>query len=327
MQPQTLIRILERTAPLHLAASWDKSGVQIASRRAEVRTLCVALDPTEETVRRAVDAGADFLLCHHPLTLQPDLPRRVDAYYRVLRLCLSQDLWLYSAHTSLDANPHGPVNWLADLLGLVNRQVLAVTHRETATLLRVYDALPWMQDKLAECVESNQMRSRGETCEMVLWPEELRRVRSLLSDAGAKFPYQEIALAAPARDFGFGCIGDLPVALSFNEILTMLQPICSALPRLIGATPSVVRKVGYCPGSGADLAARAFALGADIFLTGDVKFHQAQDMMSSGLTMDVGHFCLEEEMMRVWSTSLTRDLSPDRVQVLFLDGRDPFVRM
>lgn len=325
MQSQTLIHYLERTAPLHLAASWDRSGVQIASQLSEIHTLCVALDPTESTVRRAVQAGADFLLCHHPLSLRPDLPRRVDSLYQVLRLCLSHDVWLYSAHTSLDANPHGPVNWLADVLGLVNRQVLEVTQRETATLVRVHGA-DLIQERLAAHFGPEQMRVHGTMLELVLWPEELARVRTLLGDAGAGLAHEEILLAAPARAFGFGCIGELPAALPFEEFVAALKPYFSVQPRLIGTAPAVVRNVAYCPGSGADLAGRAFALGADVYLTGDVKFHQAQDMMDAGLIMDVGHFCLEEEMMRVWSMRLAQDLASDAVQVVFLDGRDPFAQ-
>ena len=52
MHPKDLIARIESTAPLHLAASWDKCGVQIASAAAEVKTMCVALDPTADALRR-----------------------------------------------------------------------------------------------------------------------------------------------------------------------------------------------------------------------------------------------------------------------------------
>ena len=110
MHPSTLISRIESTAPPQLAESWDKCGVQIASAASEVKTLCVALDPSAETVRRAVEHKADFLLCHHPLSLAPRLPSCLDDFHEVLRLTLGASLWLYSAHTSLDANPNGPVN-------------------------------------------------------------------------------------------------------------------------------------------------------------------------------------------------------------------------
>jgi putative NIF3 family GTP cyclohydrolase 1 type 2 len=71
------------------------------------------------------------------------------------------------------------------------------------------------------------------------------------------------------------------------------------------------------------LASKAFALGADIFISGDLKFHQAQEIESLGLTLDVGHFALEEVMVAVWADELTTALAGE-VRVLFIPGRDPF---
>ncbi|MDP3431130.1 MAG: Nif3-like dinuclear metal center hexameric protein, partial [Desulfomicrobium sp.] len=139
MHPSTLISRIEATAPPQLAASWDKCGVQIASATSTVTTLCVALDPSVESVRSAVEMKAQFLLCHHPLSLSPKLPSRLDDFHEVLRLALGASMCVYSAHTSLDASPDGPVNWLGRLLELQDMAILEVTRRETPTLLRLTD--------------------------------------------------------------------------------------------------------------------------------------------------------------------------------------------
>ncbi|MDY0226609.1 MAG: Nif3-like dinuclear metal center hexameric protein [Desulfomicrobium apsheronum] len=318
MHPSTLISRIETTAPLQLAASWDKCGVQIASAASEIRTLCVALDPSVETVRRAVEHEADFLLCHHPLSLAPRLPSRLDDFHGVLSLSLKNSMWLYSAHTSLDANPHGPVNWLGRALGMQDMRILEVTRRETPSLLRLAD--PAMQERVRDFADSVTRRD-GQMEEYLLWPEESSAFKAKL-ETGT--PWQEIALAAPIREYGFGCIGTLPEALDWNEFSARLAALELPLSRMVGQTPESVARVAYCPGSGADLGPAAFAKGADVYLTGDVKYHQAQAVQDIGLTIDVGHFCLEETMMRTWSQSLDRELSPEGVRVVFLQGRDPF---
>ncbi len=66
---------------------------------------------------------------------------------------------------------------------------------------------------------------------------------------------------------------------------------------------------------------KAFGLGADVFITGDVKYHPAQE--SVGAVLDVGHFSLEEEMMRRFSVLLGEDLGKE-VDVKFFSGRNPF---
>jgi dinuclear metal center YbgI/SA1388 family protein len=318
MDPSTLISRIEATARPQLAASWDKCGVQIASAASKVTTLCVALDPSVESVRRAVDMKADFLLCHHPLGLSPRLPSRLDDFHEVLRLALGASLWVYSAHTSLDANPDGPVNWLGHALELRDTGILEVTRRETPTLLRLTD--PSEQEK-AKALAGVMTRSGGQMEEYLLWPEELPGFKASL---GANVSCQEIALGAPVRQFGFGCIGTLPAPLDWHEFSARLASLGLPLSRMSGQIPQTVTKVGYCPGSGADLGPAAFARGADVYLTGDLKYHQAQTVQDLGLTIDVGHFCLEETMMRTWSEDLDRELSPEGVRVVFLPGRNPF---
>ena len=127
MQQSRLISLIEENAPLSLAASWDKSGIQVASPRAEISHLAVSLDPTPDAVSAALEAGADMLLTHHPLTLTPRFPDRLDAYRRTLALLLAHDMPHYAAHTSLDANPFGPSAWLPDELGLTGRSTLEAT--------------------------------------------------------------------------------------------------------------------------------------------------------------------------------------------------------
>ncbi|MBD5539267.1 MAG: Nif3-like dinuclear metal center hexameric protein [Desulfovibrio sp.] len=124
MQLAELLAGIERVAPPVNAASWDRSGLQVACARSAVSRLAVCLDPTPESVRRALEARADCILSHHPLSLSPDLPRRQDAYWEVLRLLLGADVPLYAAHTTLDVNAAGPAAWLADEFGLLNRAVL-----------------------------------------------------------------------------------------------------------------------------------------------------------------------------------------------------------
>ncbi|MDO5537063.1 MAG: Nif3-like dinuclear metal center hexameric protein, partial [Desulfovibrionaceae bacterium] len=62
MDISEVIAAVEAVAPLSGAASWDKSGLQVASHRREVKRLAVALDPIPATVRTALEQGADMVL-------------------------------------------------------------------------------------------------------------------------------------------------------------------------------------------------------------------------------------------------------------------------
>ena len=139
-------------------------------------------------------------------------------------------------------------------------------------------------------------------------------------------------------DGGFGCVGDLPSpmpATVFFRALGRILPagVMHSQARLIGDPPPMIARVAVCTGSGASLAGEAAALGADIYITGDVKYHDALALLSRNTKrgsdhcpmalLDAGHFSLEEEMMRRFSLLLQKQLKGTRV--LFLPGADPFM--
>ena len=65
----------------------------------------------------------------------------------------------------------------------------------------------------------------------------------------------------------------------------------------------------------------AVSLGADVYITGDVKHHTALE--ASIRVLDVGHFILEETMMLVFADILRAACAP--LPVTFVEAADPFV--
>lgn len=325
MHPESLIAFLEQTADLSLAAEWDLSGIQVAGTRTPIRRLAVALDPLETTICSALDWEADFILTHHPLTLTPKLPNKTDSYRQVLKTLLAGDIWLYAAHTSLDVQTSGPVSWLARSLGLEGIKPILNTApawywADLSLLKGSLDNLePHCQDRGLRLVRDIQDRE-GLLCAQ----DRLPWAKSLLKTT---FPGQAIPIHECTWDdgpCGFGVLGTLPEPKPWAELR---QTLASLLPSSgwvsIGKPPDHVSCIGYCPGSGMDLAPSAFARGAQLFLSGDAKYHQAQDIESLGFTLDVGHFALEEAMMASWADELTPELNRQGIQVRHIAGHNP----
>ncbi|RLD52528.1 MAG: Nif3-like dinuclear metal center hexameric protein, partial [Bacteroidetes bacterium] len=55
-----------------------------------------------------------------------------------------------------------------------------------------------------------------------------------------------------------------------------------------------VRKVAVCGGSGSFLLGKAKAKDADVFVTGDMKYHQFLEAEGRLVVMDIGHFESEQ---------------------------------
>ncbi|MDE5879325.1 MAG: Nif3-like dinuclear metal center hexameric protein, partial [Desulfovibrio sp.] len=86
-----------------------------------------------------------------------------------------------------------------------------------------------------------------------------------------------------------------------------------------GPVPERVERVAYCTGSGSSLWREALASGAQLFITGDVKYHTALETRIA--ILDVGHHSLEEEMMRRMGLLVAAMF--DGLEVIFVTSASP----
>lgn len=108
-----------------------------------------------------------------------------------------------------------------------------------------------------------------------------------------------------------GRMGSLPAPMSVQEFAAQVR---DALPtehvRLVDAGARPVRKVALCSGSGAEFIQKAAFMGADVYVTGDVKYHEAQQAVELGMhVIDAGHFGTEFPVVEVLCKRLTEELA------------------
>lgn len=329
MKVDELIAHLERTADPSFAAEWDSCGLQVRGTVHDVQTMAVALDPSPEAVSKAVECQADFLLTHHPLSLTPELPCKDDAYTQVLRSLFQHDIWLYAAHTSLDVCTCGPPAWLADQLSLRNVEALLPLEAQTEDCFRLLLDRPLPRSLLADCaadpgVLAPQDASDSRT-DILVRPGSLEAITSQIGDRAVILAIEKTAtLQAACSQRGFGIQGDLERPMDWARLSAKLGSLFGMTSwTLVGRKPEQITRLAYCPGSGMSLAGRAFARGAQVFLSGDLKYHQAQEIEPLGLTLDVGHFILEERMMERWAADLADELASRNIRVEFFSGHNP----
>jgi putative NIF3 family GTP cyclohydrolase 1 type 2 len=256
------------------------------------------------------------------LGLQPQSPNKDDDFYQTISMLMRSGVWLYAAHTSLDTQPDGPPAWLAKALGLLDTHILEITTKKTSLQVRIHSQA--VQEIIRHPKIITPTR-HGDAHEFVVWQDDWPAVRhDLKSLFGPDFSWQTVALQEPSRPFGFGCIGDLENPTDWPGFTSRLAAILGKKYwTRIGTPPEKISRIAYCPGSGGSLAQSAFDLGAQIYISGDIKYHQALEIEHAGLTLDVGHHVLEEKMMRVWYDELKRDLGAHGVESVFIPGSDP----
>ena len=363
---QDLVGLIHKLYAPELAEDWDNVGLQVGDPGRPLDRVMVALDPGLEAVEAARDAGAQALVTHHPLLFKP--VKRLtpdDAVGKVLWTAVRDDVAIISAHTNLDCAVDGLNSWLAQKMGVeqaIPLQAVAGDYLKLVVFVpvghedAVADALFSAGGGQIGAYDQCSFRSRGEgtfrpgpgtqpyigTLGQREKAEEVRletiipkrKLLRVLEKMQKVHPYEEVAydllpLQNQVPGAGLGRIGRLAQQTSLGEFAARVKESlgCDHL-RLIGADQMPVRKVALCGGSGAFLLQTAHRQGADVLLTGDVKYHEARQAEELGIALiDAGHFATEQLMIEQVTQSLqaaARQLNWGVAFEAYTGEEDPF---
>jgi putative NIF3 family GTP cyclohydrolase 1 type 2 len=147
-------------------------------------------------------------------------------------------------------------------------------------------------------------------------------------------PYEEVAhdlipLANSRPGIGLGRIGRLAAPLSLGAFAEQVkQALATPALRLVGDPAQRVTKVAVCGGSGASLLREAARQGADVLVTGDVKYHEARAAESLGVALvDAGHFATEQLMVGELASRLRAEAEIRKMNITVIEAEgeaDPF---
>lgn len=112
-----VLGVLEGAYPLAWAEDWDRAGLVLGERDAEVTRVMLAVDPTVDVARRAARTGAQLVVTHHPLLMRGAsfLPAD-EGKGAVVTTLLRQGIGLWCGHTNVDRSTRGTVGaWIRAL--------------------------------------------------------------------------------------------------------------------------------------------------------------------------------------------------------------------
>lgn len=124
--------------------------------------------------------------------------------------------------------------------------------------------------------------------------------RGVNAKIAEKIGLQNISILAPKAEvndlsIGAGVLGELPTAMEASEFLHFLkkrmQTGCVRHTPLLGRP---IKTVALCGGSGSFLLPVAIARKADVYITGDFKYHEFFDADGHLVIADIGHFESEQ---------------------------------
>ncbi len=347
----TLINYLEQLAPRRMALEWDNTGLQLGEAGGSVSAVLLSLDVDNRVLAEAVAMEADFIVTHHPLIFRPLKSLRTDQPQgRLIADILAAGIRVYTAHTNLDVAQGGVSDALAAVLGLERSEVIRVTGREDLEKITVFVPCGH-EDNVRQAMAAAGAGSIGaySNCTFqvagtgTFMPQagtnpfigeqgKLERVeevrietimpavkrRSVVQAIKKAHPYEEVAydiypLQNEGSAHGLGRIGKIKEPCSLEEycrhVKDKLKP---GQLRVTGDRGQRITKVAVCGGAGADLIHAAAFAGADVLVTGDLKYHEAREAASIGLAViDAGHDATERVIIPSLQAYLEKRIKAD----------------
>ena len=364
---QVIMDAMEKTAPRILAEEWDNPGLLIGSPAQEITKIIICLDVSRHVIESAIKEHCDMIISHHPFIFHPLKKIRTDLPHgQSIQLLLQNNIAVFAAHTNLDS-AHGGVNdTLCDLWQLHNVKPLDISYQEELVKLAVFVPEDYAEKvrlaigkagagyigKYSYCAfegsgtghflpldgtnpfigRIGEIASVNEVKLETILPEKItdKVIKAMLK----AHPYEEAAyeiypLKTTGDVTGLGRIGELESELSLEQFTAIVK---NTLPtdniRFVKANDKPIKKVALCSGAGIEFINKAKRLGADIYITGDVKYHDAQKAQELDINLiDGGHFGTEYPIVKVLSDKLTSYAQKNKWQVEIIrdtEAKDPF---
>lgn len=356
-----VVAYLDRFAPPRLAADWDNTGLLLGDTHRSADRIVTCLTVTPEVVAEAVADGAQMIVTHHPILFRGAKKlSSLTTEGRLLGPLMLAGIAVYSPHTSFDNCTGGINDTLASRFGLtgvkplrskdgVRQCKLAVFVPET-DLAKVSDAIFAAGGGVIGHYEQCSFRTPGtgtffpkaganptvgrvgrredapELRLEVLVPEG--KIDAVVRAMRAAHSYEEPAFDVyPLRanaDGGEGRIGTLATACTLAEFAGAVKTACRAsVVQFVGDGAKQVRTVAVACGAAGEFLTDATKAKADVFVTGEVRFHDCLTAQASGLGLVLpGHYASERPAVEELAGRLA-DALPGVTSWASVRERDP----
>lgn len=332
MTIKEITNYLETLAPLSSQESYDNSGLIVGNPNALVNNVLVSLDCIEDTVEEAIEKNCQLIIAHHPIVFK-GLKRLNGSDYveRTVLKAIKNDIAIYAIHTNLDNYRFGVNREIGERLGLKNLKVLR-PKSNVLTKLSCYIPEAHLEEvsnamfragagaigDYNECgfsTKGDGTYRPNENAKPFIGKAGVREsikevkfetvcsthnVNKIVSAMMNAHPYEEVAyeifpMLNTNNYEGSGMVGELDDPFEEKEFLAFIKEAfrCGVI-RHTNLLGKQIKKVAYCGGAGSFLLKDAIRSGADIFITGDYKYHEFFDAEGRIVIADIGHFESEQ---------------------------------
>jgi len=341
--------------PLSLQENYDNCGLLLGDAHAEITGAIICLDITDEVLSEAVEKNCNLVISHHPMIFSgiKSLTGRTATERLVIR-AIRENIAVFALHTNLDNHFEGVNHLLCNKLGILNAEILRpmtgilrklVTFCPSSFAGQVREAIfnagAGQIGNYDNCSYNTQgegtfraleganpfvgevgkLHTETEVRIETIFPAYLEN--DVIAAIKQAHPYEEVAfdiypLANKHIRIGAGMTGTLPEAVDAEEFLVSVKEILSiGCIRHTNLKNKKIQKIAVCGGSGSFLINDAIFCNADIYMTGDIKYHDFFIPGNGMILADIGHFESEQFTKELIYTLLKKKFT---TFALFISG-------
>jgi len=353
MNVKSICELIEEVAPLALQESYDNAGLLVGDPQMAINSVLICIDVTEEVIEEALLKSCNLIVSHHPLIFS-GLKRLTgqNEVQRCVAKAIKNDIAIYAAHTNLDNVLQGVSGKMAEKIGLKNIRILQpkqdgllklityvpqlYSHTIRQELFEAgagrignYDSCSFNGDGTGTFRANENARPFvGTIDELHLEPETRIEVvlpaylkNQVLEALLKTHPYEE-----PAYDFiplknawnqvGAGVVGELEEAENELDFLNRIKVLFkNPTIRYTDFLGKKIKRVALCGGSGSSFLQDAITAKADVYISGDFKYHEFFDAQKRILIADIGHFESEQFTKDIFLEIITKKMPTFAVQI------------
>jgi dinuclear metal center YbgI/SA1388 family protein len=328
----TICGFLDCFAPRELAAEWDNVGLLLGCPDTEVQRMMTCLTITSEVVAEAVESGVQLIVTHHPILFRAAKSlATATTDGRLLWPLARTGISVYSPHTAFDNCAGGINDSIARRLGLtdvkplrpvVQRQLKIVVFTPETDLQRVSEAMfnagAGKIGQYSQCsfrlsgtgtffgsdATNPTVGQKGRREEVSEWRLEVICPESCLANVlqamrGAH-SYEEPAfdvypLQSKPGTIGEGRVGRLSSPAQLANLAAMVKErLRAGGVQLLGDAARPIERVAIACGAAGEFLSDARGAKADVFLTGEMRFHDYLKAKELGIALILpGHYATE----------------------------------
>lgn len=327
-----VITQLGRIAPPSLAASWDNVGLLLGDRKSAVQKVLTCLTLTEAVAEEAIKSGVQLIVTHHPILFRGAKRLTADTSEGRMILSLARvGISVFSPHTCFDDGPSGINDQLAAVFQLndvgplrtsVPEECKFVVFVPENDLPKVSDAIfaagAGVIGQYHECSfrlagtgtffgseaanpAVGQKGHREEVAEIRLeavCPKS--KVEAIVAAMRSTHSYEEPAydvypLVGVGGRVGAGRVGMLANAVSLREFAAIVKRrLTASIVQVVGNPSRIVQRIAIACGAAGEFLDDARRAKADVFVTGEMRFHDYLAAEAAGLGLVLpGHYATE----------------------------------